>query len=44
MKNRLKFKIYRAVVRPVALYDCECWPVTKEIEHRLAVMETKMLR
>lgn len=44
MKDRLKSKIYRAVVRPVALYGCECWPATKEIEHRFAAMETKMLR
>ncbi|VDP33216.1 unnamed protein product [Heligmosomoides polygyrus] len=39
----LKSKVYRAVVRPVATYDAECWPVTKEIESRLSVMETKML-
>ncbi|XP_062866921.1 uncharacterized protein LOC134329566, partial [Trichomycterus rosablanca] len=43
-KDRLKSKIYRAVIRPVALYGSECWPTTKEIECRLAVMETKMLR
>ncbi|VDP02237.1 unnamed protein product [Heligmosomoides polygyrus] len=42
--GRLKPKIYRAVVRPVAIYGAECWPVTKEIERRLSVMETKMLR
>ncbi|VDO18658.1 unnamed protein product [Heligmosomoides polygyrus] len=42
--ERLKSKIYRAVVRPVAIYGAECWPVTKEIEKRLSVMETKMLR
>ncbi|VDO98026.1 unnamed protein product [Heligmosomoides polygyrus] len=40
----LKSKVYRAVVRPVATYGAECWPVTKEIESRLSVMETKMLR
>ncbi|VDO68885.1 unnamed protein product [Heligmosomoides polygyrus] len=42
--ERLKSKIYRAVVRPVAMYGAECWPATKEVETRLSVMETKMLR
>ncbi|VDP07231.1 unnamed protein product [Heligmosomoides polygyrus] len=42
--ERLKLKIYRAVVRPVAMYGAECWPATKETESRLSVMETKMLR
>ncbi|VDP23047.1 unnamed protein product [Heligmosomoides polygyrus] len=36
--------IYRAVVRPVAMYGAECWPATKEVETRLSVMGTKMLR
>ncbi|VDO60178.1 unnamed protein product [Heligmosomoides polygyrus] len=36
-------KIYRAVVRPVAMYGAECWTATKEVETRLSVMETKML-
>ncbi|VDP17722.1 unnamed protein product, partial [Heligmosomoides polygyrus] len=42
--ERLKSKIYRAVVRPVAIYGAECWPVTKEIEGHLSAIETKMLR
>uniref|UniRef100_A0A183GI64 LORF2 protein n=1 Tax=Heligmosomoides polygyrus TaxID=6339 RepID=A0A183GI64_HELPZ len=41
--ERLKSMIYRAVVRPVAMYGAECWPATKEVEMRLSVMETKML-
>ncbi|XP_068082112.1 uncharacterized protein [Anabrus simplex] len=44
MKDHLKTKIYRTVIRPVALYGTECWPATKEVECRLSVMETKMLR
>ncbi|VDO22134.1 unnamed protein product [Heligmosomoides polygyrus] len=39
----LKSKMYRAVVRPVATYSAECWPVTKEIGSRLSAVETKML-
>ncbi|EYB98254.1 hypothetical protein Y032_0133g1802 [Ancylostoma ceylanicum] len=42
--DRFKSKVYRAVVRSVALYGVECWPATKEVERRLSVMETKMLR
>ncbi|VDP57008.1 unnamed protein product [Heligmosomoides polygyrus] len=42
--ERLKSKIYKTIVRPVAMYGAECWPATKEVETRLSVMETKMLR
>ncbi|VDO84713.1 unnamed protein product [Heligmosomoides polygyrus] len=42
--ERLNSKIYRTVVRSVAMYGAECWPATKEVETRLSVMETKMLR
>ncbi|VDO21228.1 unnamed protein product [Heligmosomoides polygyrus] len=41
--ERLKSKIYRAIVRP-AMYGAERWPATKETESRRSVMETKMLR
>ncbi|VDP54547.1 unnamed protein product [Heligmosomoides polygyrus] len=42
--EHLKSKICRAVIRPVAMYGAECWPATREVETRLSVMETKMLR
>ncbi|KAK6763179.1 hypothetical protein RB195_023769 [Necator americanus] len=32
---RLKSKINKMVVRPVALYGCECWPTTKALERVL---------
>ncbi|KAK6742827.1 hypothetical protein RB195_010223 [Necator americanus] len=41
---RLKSKIYRTVVRPVALYGCECWPTMKALERVLHAMEMRMLR
>ncbi|KAK6744983.1 hypothetical protein RB195_011597 [Necator americanus] len=41
---RLKSKIYRAVVRAVALYGCECWPTTKALVRVLHAMEMRMLR
>ncbi|VDO61015.1 unnamed protein product [Heligmosomoides polygyrus] len=40
--ERLKSKIYRAFVGPVAMCGAECWPATKEVEARLSVMEAKM--
>ncbi|EYB85538.1 hypothetical protein Y032_0296g1688 [Ancylostoma ceylanicum] len=42
--DRFKSKVYRAVVRSVAVYGEECWPATKEVERRLIVLETMMLR
>ncbi|EYC44065.1 hypothetical protein Y032_0473g2104 [Ancylostoma ceylanicum] len=42
--GRFKSKVYRTVVRSVALYGADCWPATEEAERRLNVMETKMLR
>ncbi|EYB81499.1 hypothetical protein Y032_0381g352 [Ancylostoma ceylanicum] len=42
--DRFKSKVYQTIVRSVALYGAECWPATKEVERRLSVMETKMLR
>ncbi|VDP26174.1 unnamed protein product [Heligmosomoides polygyrus] len=42
--GHLKSKIYRAIVRPVAMYGAECWSATREVETRLSAMETKMLR
>nr|CDJ87499.1 RNA-directed DNA polymerase (reverse transcriptase) domain containing protein [Haemonchus contortus] len=40
----LKSKIYRTVIRQVAIYGAECWPATKEVEVCFSVMETKLLR
>uniref|UniRef100_W5NH04 Uncharacterized protein n=1 Tax=Lepisosteus oculatus TaxID=7918 RepID=W5NH04_LEPOC len=39
----LKSKVYRSVVRPVALYGTECWPTTKKHEQVLHTMEMKIL-
>uniref|UniRef100_A0A7I4XUN0 Reverse transcriptase domain-containing protein n=1 Tax=Haemonchus contortus TaxID=6289 RepID=A0A7I4XUN0_HAECO len=44
MLQRLKSKIYRTVIQPVAIYGAKCWPATQEAEAPLSVMETTMLR
>ncbi|ETN79816.1 hypothetical protein NECAME_09615 [Necator americanus] len=41
---RLMSKIYRTAVRPVALYEFDCWPTTKALERVLHAMEVRMLR
>lgn len=42
--NKLKSKVYRTMVRPVALYGAECWPTTRKVEQMIHCMEMKMLR
>jgi len=43
MPRYLKAKVYKAVVRPVAMYGSECWPATAKHEQSLHTMEMKML-
>ncbi|EYC05353.1 hypothetical protein Y032_0082g1535 [Ancylostoma ceylanicum] len=44
MPIRLKSKVYRTVVRPVALYGTVCWAATKAAKKVLHTMEMRMLR
>jgi hypothetical protein len=37
-------KIYRTIIIPVRLYDCETWSLTLREEHRLRVFENRVLR
>lgn len=41
---RLKPKIYRTIIRPVAQYGGECWPTTGREKRALHVMEMRILR
>ncbi|ETN79661.1 hypothetical protein RB195_026346 [Necator americanus] len=43
-KKKEERKIYRTVVRSVAIYERECWPTTKALERLLHAMEMRMLR
>lgn len=43
MPNHLKAKIYKTVVRPVALYGAECWPASTKHHRALHAMEMCML-
>ena len=40
----LKGKFYRVAVRPVMLYEAECWPVKNSHIQKLKVAEMRMLR
>jgi hypothetical protein len=40
----LKIKIYRTIILPVVLYECESWSLTLREECRLRVFENKVLR
>jgi hypothetical protein len=43
IKN-LKIKIYKTVILPVVLYKCGTWSLILWEEHRLRVLENRMLR
>ena len=40
----LKIKIYKTIILPVVLYDCETWSLTLREESRLRVFENRILR
>jgi hypothetical protein len=44
VSKNLKIKIYKIVILPVALYECETWSLTLREEHRLRVFENRVLR
>jgi hypothetical protein len=43
-KNIKIRKIYKIIVLPVVLYGCETWSLTLREEHRLRVLENRVLR
>jgi hypothetical protein len=44
ISKNLKIKIYKAVILPVVLYGCKTWSLTLWEEHRLKVLENRVLR
>src|SRR5215510_2099136 len=44
LSKNLKIKIYRNIILPVVLYECENWSLTLREEHRLRVFENRVLR
>ncbi|KAJ4431153.1 hypothetical protein ANN_19748 [Periplaneta americana] len=44
LSKNLKVRIYKTVILPVVLYDCGTWTLNLREEHRLRVLENKVLR
>ena len=44
LSKNLKIKIYRTIILPVVLYECENWSLTLREERRLRVFENRVLR
>ena len=44
ISKKTKMKLYKALVRPVAVYGTECWVLTENIKQKLLVFERKILR
>jgi hypothetical protein len=44
LSRNVKVKIYKTIILPVVLYECETWSVTLREEHRLRVFENRVLR
>jgi hypothetical protein len=42
--KNVKIKIYRTIILPIVLYECETSSLTLTEEHRLRVFENRMLR
>jgi hypothetical protein len=44
VSKNLKIRIYKTTILPVVLYGCEAWSLTLRKEHRLRVLENRVLR
>jgi hypothetical protein len=44
LSKNVKIKIYRTIILPVVLYECETWSLTLREECRLRVFENKVLK
>jgi hypothetical protein len=44
LSKNVKIKIYRIIILPVVLYECETWLLTLREECRLQVFENRVLR
>jgi hypothetical protein len=44
LSKNLKIRIYRTIILPVVLYQCETWSLTLKEDRRLWVFENRVLR
>jgi hypothetical protein len=39
-----KVRIYKTIILPVVLYGCETWSLTLREEHKVRMLESRVLR
>ena len=44
LSKGIKIKVYRTIILPVVLYECAAWSLTLREEHKLKVLENRVLR
>jgi hypothetical protein len=44
LSRNVKVKIYKTIILPVVLYECETWSVTLREKQRLRMIENRVLR
>jgi hypothetical protein len=44
VSKNLKIRIYKTIMLPVVLYECETWYLILREKHRLRVFENRVLR
>jgi hypothetical protein len=44
LSKNLNIRIYKTIILPVVLYGCETWSLTLREEHRLRMVENRVLR
>jgi hypothetical protein len=44
LSKNVKIRIYKTIILPVALYECEIWSLTLREECRMRVFENRALR
>jgi hypothetical protein len=44
LSKHVKVRIYETIILPVVLYGCETWSLTLREEHKLRVLENRVLR
>jgi hypothetical protein len=44
LSKNVKVKIYKTIILPVVMYECETWSLTLREEHRLRGFENRVMR
>jgi len=44
LSKNLKIKIYRTIILPIVLIECETWSLTSREERKMRVFENMLLR